>query len=196
MDNIWILIVTSLLSGLIATVITLICQKNLEKKREKEEIFKILMSHRYLISDKDNVEAINRVEVVFYKNQKVVESLKSFMDAADEAMTNSSKLTLIDDRYLKLLEEMSKCLGKKDIDWEKIKRFYYPQGLASKIIEEAALRKAQITQANGVAQQQLKGSQISNTELGLRLVTKAMESPNGLEMLTKLAEIADKTNKK
>ena len=200
MDNVWIVVITSLISGLVATIVTIIYQRVSESRKDKKEIFKVLMSHRYLISDKDNVEALNRVEVVFYKNKEVRECWKKFLSAADDAAknpNNPSNDTDINDKYLKLLEEIAKCTGCKGIDWENIKKYYYPQGLSSKILEETALRRAQISQASAVAQQdQGNRSQMTAEEVGMRFMLKAMESPNGVESIAKIIELSGKGSKK
>ena len=106
MDNTTLLIVTSLASGIFATIITLVCQKLGETKKAKREIFETLMAHRYLISDKENVEALNKIEVVFYKHEEVRTAWKEFMKAADDATLNPAN-NKIDDCYLKLLEKIS-----------------------------------------------------------------------------------------
>lgn len=200
MDNMWIVIITSLISGLVATIVTIIYQRVSESRKDKKEIFEILMSHRYLISDKDNVEALNRVEVVFYKNKEVRECWKKFLSAADDAAknpNNPSNDTDINDKYLRLLEEIAKCIGCKGIDWENIKKYYYPQGLSSKILEETALRRAQISQASAVAQQdQGNRNQMTAEEVGMRFMLKAMESPNGVESIAKIMELSGKGAKK
>ena len=200
MDNVWIVVITSLISGLIATIATIIYQQISESKKDKKEIFKILMSHRYLISDKDNVEALNRVEVVFYKNKEVRECWKKFLSAADDAAknpNNPSNDTDINDKYLRLLEEIAKCTGCEGIDWENIKKYYYPQGLSSKILEESTLRRAQIAQASAVSQQdQGNRNQMTAEEVGMRFMLKAMESPNGVESIAKIMAMSGKGSKK
>ena len=195
-NNIWIIILTSLISGLIATIITIVYQRFSESKKDKKEIFKILMSHRYLISDKDNVEALNRVEVVFYKNQVVRDCWKSFLAAADEGAKTPNRESQIRDKYLKLLEEIAKCTGCKKIDWENIKKYYYPEGLASKFLEETTLRKAQIAQASATARQdQGNRNQITQEEIAMQFMLKAVESPNGIESIAKLIEFSEKNKK-
>ena len=65
------IIVAAVGSGLVATIITLIVQRVSETRKLKICIFEILMSHRYLIADKENVEALNKVEVIFHKDSEV-----------------------------------------------------------------------------------------------------------------------------
>ena len=120
------------------------------------------MSHRYLITDKENVEALNRVEVIFYNKNNVRKAWKEFLDIADRGASIVTNAETVDDKYLKLLSEIAKCIGYKNIDWENIKGYYYPQGLATKITEEEMLRKAQLTQVTEIISQ--------DTSTGLSLI--------------------------
>ena len=191
-----LIIVTALISGLVATILTILYQRIAEAKKDKKDIFKTLMSHRYLITDKDNVEALSRVEVVFYKNKAVRVCWHKFLSAADDAAKNPKSENTILDKYLRLLEEIAKCTGCKGIDWENIKEYYCPQGLASKILEETTLRRAQIAQASAVARQdQGNSNQKTTEELGLQVILKALESPNGIESLTKIVDYSNRNSK-
>ena len=76
------IVIAAVGSGLVATVITIIVQKCSEAKKVKIQIFETLMSHRYLITDKENVEALNRVEVIFYNKNNVRKAWKEFLDIA------------------------------------------------------------------------------------------------------------------
>ena len=80
MDNLWLVIISSLLSGIIATIITIIVQRHNELLKEKRGIFSVLMAHRYLIHDKDNVETLNKIDAVFYKEKQVRDKWVDFMN--------------------------------------------------------------------------------------------------------------------
>ena len=186
-------------SGLIATLITLLVQKHNEIKRIKVSIFETLMAHRYMISDKENVEALNKVEVVFHSDNDVRQAWKEFLDEADKGATNIVAGVNVNDKYLKLLEKIAESIGYKKINWENIKRFYYPTGLSTKITEEALLRKAQLTQASAIANQDTSNGQMTPEQFGMQFILKAMDSPDGLEKIAKIAEMGNKsakTNKK
>ncbi|MBO7344989.1 MAG: hypothetical protein J6U92_03520, partial [Clostridia bacterium] len=195
MDNVVLVISTSLVSGILATILTLVCQKLGETKKGKREIFETLMAHRYLISDKENVEALNKIEIVFYKHDDVRLAWKDFMKAADDATLNPAN-NKIDDCYLKLLEKISKAVGYKNISWDEIKKCYFPQGLSSKIVEEEALRKAQLRQATVVVDQDHPNpSQMTKEEMGMRVIMKALENPEGMGALGKLIDLGSKNKK-
>jgi len=189
------IVIAAVGSGLVATIITLVVQRISETKRIKIEIFEILMSHRYLIADKENVEALNRVEVVFHKDDEVRKAWSDFLNAADAGATNPALSSTTYDKYLKLLEKIANNVGYKRIDWENIKHFYYPNGLAAKITEEEMLRKAQLSQVTSVATQDTSNGQLSAEQFGMQFLLKAMDSPDGLEKMVKIAEMAGQGKK-
>lgn len=110
MDNIVLIVITALISGLLATIITIWWQKKSSAYQEKLEIFKILMAHRMRIFSEESVVALNSIDVVFYKHAKV---RKAFSDFLDEASKKPEFNPNISDKHLKLLEEISKSLGVK-----------------------------------------------------------------------------------
>ena len=63
------------------------------------------------------------------------------MDAADKKPYVEQDLV---DAHIQLLEEISKNLKYKNINWKDIKRNYYPEGLSSQLRDEEVLRKAQV----------------------------------------------------
>lgn len=190
------IVIAAVGSGLVATVITIIVQKCSEAKKVKIQIFETLMSHRYLINDKENVEALNRVEVIFYNKNNVRKAWKEFLDIADRGASIVTNAETVDDKYLKLLSEIAKCIGYKNIDWENIKRYYYPQGLATKITEEEMLRKAQLTQVTEIISQDTSTGQLSAEQFGMQIALKAIENPDGFEKLARIAEMAGQGGKK
>ena len=189
------IIIGAIASGLLATIVTLVVQRNSEIKRVKIEIFETLMAHRYLMHDKDNVEALNKVDVVFHNNADVRKAWTEFLDAADRGAANPSANNNIDDKYLKLLEKIAIAIGYKNINWENIKRYYFPAGLSNKITEEAMLRKAQLSQANAVANQDSSSGQTSAEQFGMKVLLKALDSPDGLEKVARIAELTTKVKK-
>ncbi|SHG94309.1 hypothetical protein SAMN05720766_105141 [Fibrobacter sp. UWH9] len=144
MNNIdWINILslagTALVSGLIATLVTLYWQRKTASKNQKLKIFEVVMHYRYDIAAEENVKALNTVDVFFYKNQSVRKAYANFI-----AETNKGQNANIADKYLRLLEEMARSLGLKNIRWECIKNYYYPTGLANRIKATTDLINTQI----------------------------------------------------
>lgn len=188
MVNVLLVIFTSLISGLLATLVTILCQKKSEEKQSKRNVFETLMSYRYNICDEKNVAALNKIDIVFHKNLNVTNAYKEFKTEADNAALNLDKPNQIYDKHLKILEEMAKTLGYKNINWEIIKSYYLPQALSSKIQEEALLRKQQL---QNVSQENNSKNNIQVTaseQLGMQVVMKLLDNPNGINTLLTLAD--------
>lgn len=136
-----LVIATALISGLLATVITIYWQRHTQIKQSKMRVFETLMAYRYMVISEESVKALNSIDVIFYKDNAVRTAYKDFLNEADKKLELNPNIA---DKHLKLLEEMSKVLKLGEIHWDDIKRAYYPTGLSEKMQEEALLRKMQI----------------------------------------------------
>lgn len=191
MDQIILVICTALISGLLATMITLWWQKKSEIRKEKMDIFRILMSRRYRIVSEESVSALNAIDIVFYKDKDVRAAYENFQNEADKKPEFNPN---INDKHLKLLEEMAKALNLKDIHWDDIKRSYYPKGLSEKIREEDTLRKIQIQNASSSLAESQKTQE--NTPSGEQFAQQAMiqmlpellKNPESLKALIELGK--------
>ena len=191
MDNIILIIVTSLISGLLATILTIYWQRKSENQRSKREIFEILMSYRYALHLKESVNALNKIDVIFYKDKKVLEAWKNFKNETLRAAQNLNNPNSIQDKQVKLLEEMANAIGYKKINWDNLKDYYFPQGLSSELHEEVLLRRAQL---QNTIQSNLQPNSVqlsTNEQAGLALVMKMIETPEGT---SKLVELIEKIN--
>lgn len=144
MENIFLVIVTALISGLLATVLTIFWQKKEALYNRKMKIFETLMSYRYMIASEESVHALNSIDVIFYKNLNVRRAYNEFLDETEKKPDMNPNIA---DKHLRLLEEIAKVLKLKDIRWDDIKHSYYPVGLSEKIQEENMLRKLQLQNA-------------------------------------------------
>ena len=104
MTNTTLVILTALISGLIATIITILWQQYNNKQERKREIFMIMIAKRYDITNVENVEAMNKIDVVFYKSKVVRQAWDEFLNATN-APDSPSKADLISEKHLKLLEK-------------------------------------------------------------------------------------------
>ena len=192
MENLGSILISAVLSGIFATVVTLWWQSKSQTKQEKMRIFKILMSTRYDISLEESVSALNMIDVVFYKSSKVRTVWREFNETTKQPESNT-KEQAISDKYLRLLEVMAEDIGYKQIHWEDIKQYYYPVGLSNKRRDEAVLRKAQIDASLAQIKREQEHSEVARvdakTELNNQMLLKAMDNPDGL---MKLLEIAQK----
>lgn len=149
MNDIITILVSAILSGIFATIITLLWQSKSQTKQKKINIFTILMSKRYDISSEECVNALNMIDIVFYDSAKVRTAWKNFNDATTLQNPNIRPQE-IRDKHLKLLEMIADDIGYKNIKWEDIKQYYYPKSLSDKMKDEETLRKVQI--GIGIAQ--------------------------------------------
>lgn len=149
MENVIGIIISSILSGILATIITLIWQDYSEKSRIKREIFTTLMAYRFNLADKESVKALNCIQVIFFNNNEVRNAWQKFKEAADAKPFDRQKLI---DAHITLLEKIAKVLKYKNINWSEIKNSYYPEAMAQEINENTALRKAQLNILSGAGQ--------------------------------------------
>lgn len=190
MENIVLVVITALISGLLATIVTIWWQHRSELRRKKMDIFETLMSYRYMVSNQESVNALNSIDIVFYKDKAVREAYTAFLNETGKKPEFNPNIA---DKHLKLLEEMSKCLGLKDIHWDDIKQSYYPSGLAQKIQDEEMLRKVQLQNAIDTAkrnaeQQNTPTSNQFNEQLAMQLLPVLLKNPESLKMLMEFSK--------
>lgn len=189
MNSMVIIVLTALISGLLATIVTIWWQRRSELRRKKMGIFETLMAYRYMISHQESVNALNSIDVVFYKEKSVRKAYASFLNETGKKLEFNPNIA---DKHLKLLEEMSKSLGLKEIHWDDIKQCYYPAGLAQRIQDEEMLRKVQIQNALDAAkqnaeQQNTPASNQFNEQFALKLLPDLIKNPDILKMLLELS---------
>ncbi len=146
MTQIIITIISAIISGILATIITLWWQNRVEKLKTRKEIFKTLMAYRYKISHPENVKALNCVQAVFYDCKGVRRAWKNFMDAVDAKPVNGERIS---DAQITIIEEIAKVLKYKNIGWKDIKEFYFPEGLSKAMKQEELLRELTLRSFNG-----------------------------------------------
>lgn len=194
MNNTALVIITALISGLLATLVTIWWQRKSSIYSRKMRAFETMMAYRYMIHAEESVKAINSVGVIFYKDVAVRKALESFMN---EAAKSSEFNPNIGDKHLKLLEEMAKALRLKDIHWDDIKQIYYPNGLAEKLHDEEVLRKIQIQNAVDTAHRnkEQENTLVSNQfgeQLALQLLPDLIKNPESLKVLMEMTKKGEK----
>ena len=188
MNDILLVVITSLISGLLATILTLVYQKLSRIKESKVRVFENLMSYRYALYLQESVNELNKIDVVFYRDKAVIQAWKEFKVEASKVANDDIKPNGLSDKHLKVLEAMAKAIGFKRINWEDIKDFYYPNGLASKI---------QYEMINKSVNNETRNTQISyEQQLGLSMISKIIEHPEAVDGLIKLSETFVKGNNK
>ena len=192
--DIIVTVLSVVFSGVVATVITILYQKFSGEQTAKRRVFETAVSYRFFISEEENVKSLNSIDVIFHKNQKVRQAWESYMDEADKPSSNPQQLN---DRYIKLLEEMALACGYKDIRWDDLKRYYYPNGLLNRKNDDEVLKKLQIkaaekTASDAVGQQNTPQNEQFANQMMLQLLPKLIENPDSF---SKLIELADKAKK-
>ena len=103
MGNVALVIITALISGLLATIITIWWQKRAQIFARKMRVFETLMAYRYMISSEESVKTLNSIDVIFYKDKAVRDAYKDFLNEASKKPELNPN---IEDKHLKLLEMM------------------------------------------------------------------------------------------
>jgi hypothetical protein len=98
-------------------------QKSKTKNDAKQALFLTLMANRKATPNKEWVDALNTIDIVFQDNKKVRRAWREYYDSLDPSSqynkdTNAFKLDL--------LSEMANALGYKDLKQTEIDRFYLP----------------------------------------------------------------------
>ena len=188
MTNTILLIATSLISGLLATVITLIVQSKIQKKQAKHKIFENLMSYRYALHLQESVNELNKIDVIFYENENVIKAWKEFKAEALRAGKDTDNPNILQDKHLKILEEMAKVLGYKKINWVEIKDFYYPKGLADKIQTEVIINTKELENTISSNSNQ-KSTQLSmEQQMGIEIIKEVIQHPESAGAIIALAD--------
>ena len=190
MDNVILVVVTALISGLFATLITIWWQGKAAVRNSKMKIFETLMAYRYCIVAEPSVHALNSIDVIFYNDENV---RRAYSDFLNEAAKRPEMNPNTADKHLKLLEEMAKALNLKNIHWDDIKQAYCPNGLFEKLREEELLRKMQIqTAANAIEnqkeQQNTPSQEQANQQMVMQLLPELIKNPEGLKTLIELGD--------
>ena len=157
------------------------------------------MSKRYEISAEESVEALNMIDVVFYKSDKVRKAWRDFNETT-KAPESDTKNQNISDKHLKLLEVIAEDIGYDNIKWNDIKEYYYPVGLSDRKRDETVLRRVQIDASLAQIKSQQEHEESSQvdkqTDFANQMLLKAFENPDSLFKLLEVAEKAEKFQKK
>lgn len=198
MINTILLISTSLISGLLATIVTLVVQGKIQKKQAKHKIFENLMAYRYALHLQESVNELNKIDIIFYDNENVIKAWKEFKAEALRAGKNAENPNLLQDKQLKILEEMAIVLGYKKINWMEIKEFYYPKGLANKIQTEAIIGMQELENTISSNGNQKPAQLSTEQQLGIEILKELIQHPESADTIMNLADKFgnNKSNKK
>jgi len=151
----WLVIVAILLAPLLAVQIQKYRENYREKRARKMEVFRTLMTTRANPLNPKHVEALNMIDIEFYKNQKVVDAWKLLLDnylnfptpipkdfnAPDYKAKLDSSVTKSSELLTDLLYEMAKSLN-YSFDKVHLKRaVYIPKGHIDFLVDQEVIRR-------------------------------------------------------
>lgn len=150
--NDWLVILAILAAPIIALQIQKYIEDRKEIKERKMKIFRTLMATRATRLDVKHIEALNMIDIEFFKNKKITEAWKLLLDNFSNYPQNpneknyESKLSSwaekSDGLFVDLLSEMAKSLDYK-FDKVHLKRnIYIPKGQANIRMDQEFMRHA------------------------------------------------------
>lgn len=122
-----------------------------EKRKDKMQIFKTLMTSRIYGWTPDSVNALNIIDIVYSDDKKVRAAWKDLNDKFRVTNPDQQHLKKIENAQYKLLETMANSLGYKDkITWETIQNPYVPVGMAQQIEAQKNMQQVYYNTLYGV----------------------------------------------
>lgn len=135
-------VIAVLISPIIAVLISLWVTEHLQKRRDRLDIFKVLMMTRENNCTLDFVKSVNAIDVVFHNRAKVRNAWKELYDSYNATDPDLQKII---DNHTNLLEVMANELGYKDqITWKNITNSYTPKWLLQERQNESDFKKMQL----------------------------------------------------
>ena len=135
----------------IAVLIGQKLQDRSEKRKDKLQIFKILMTSRIYGWTSDSVHALNIIDIVFLDDQSVRTAWKDLFDKLCVSNPDAQHLKKIEHAQYKLLEAIANNLGYKEkITWDTIQNPYMPEGMARQIEAQNNMQQAYYNALDGV----------------------------------------------
>jgi hypothetical protein len=180
----------TILAILTAPIIALQIQKYIEDRKEirerKMQIFRTLMATRATRLDVKHIEALNMIDIEFFKNKKITEAWKLLLDNFANYPQNSneenykSKLSSCTEKsdvlFVDLLSEIAKSLDYK-FDKVHLKRnIYIPKGQANIIMDQEFMRHAFVEVLLGKRSIPIEISNVTreDTEEGMKKLKQAL----------------------
>ncbi len=130
-------------------------QNRSEKRKDKVRVFSHLMSYRAIgYVDQQSVNILNLIPIVFNDDKNVIEKYNIYLKSLNIKTEDfPQKQKEIENNKTKMLEEMAKNLGYKNINWEIIQNQYLPQGLINEINSMNLFKQGQLEVVEKIKQQ-------------------------------------------
>lgn len=158
-------IIAVLMSPLIAVCVTMWLEKRRQKRKDKMELFQVLMTQRGINESYAWVNALNSIHIIFSDDKNVVKALEEFLDTTMVKNPEDMDLVSFDNKKVKLLEIMAKSLGySKNINWEQIKSPYLPRWMSQEQAFNSIMKEAQLKYAENILNGQNINSAVKQLE--------------------------------
>lgn len=129
---------------IVAVLIGQWLQNRSEKRKDKMQIFKALMTARIYGWTVESVHALNVIDIVFADDTNVINAWKKLHEKYIVKDPTDAQLEQIKKAQDKLLEEISNSLGYNNkITWETIQTPYIPDGMVNAINRQQAIQSGQ-----------------------------------------------------
>ena len=136
---------------IVAVLIGRWLQDRSEKRKDKMQIFKTLMTSRIYGWTPESVNALNIIDIVFANDKNVRAAWKDLNDKYHVSDPDQQHLKKIENAQYKLLEAIACSLGYKDkITWETIQNPYMPIGMVNQIEAQKNMQQAYFNALDGV----------------------------------------------
>ena len=135
----WVNLVAVIIIPILAVIIAQYLQNRSEKRKDKMQIFKVLMTSRIYGWTPESVHCLNLIDVAFSDDKEVRKAWKDLYDKYCVENPTETELKKIKDAQYKLLETIAHSLGYKNkITWETIQNPYIPNGMISQQMQQNA----------------------------------------------------------
>ena len=127
-------------------------QDRAEKRKDKMQIFKTLMTSRIYGWTPDSVHALNIIDIVFADDKEVRSAWKDLNDKYRVDNPDEQHLKKIEQAQFKLIEAIANTLGYKDkITWKTIQNPYMPIGMKNQIEAQKQSQQAYMNLLSGMS---------------------------------------------
>lgn len=139
-----------LLSPVIAVLVSMRVQDHKDKAQRRFWVFATLVQNRHQKITSEVVQAMNLIDISFYKDDAVRLKWKEYREIAEQDLSKPITQNRMDEIYVEMLHEMAKALGLgKRISQINLKQMYCPSGLGYQFDQTWALLHAALQVLNG-----------------------------------------------
>lgn len=127
LDDVLYKFIIPLAAAMLGAILAFRFQYKIELRREKRYLLQTLMMYRNVgAHELDWIKMLNAIDVVFMKNEKVIELYHTYLSQLDpDKFKNQQHVETL----YQLIHEIAKCSGFKKLTLERIRDSYAPNAL-------------------------------------------------------------------